>query len=363
MRYFLLIALLVASVPSMAQLTPGMEGSKIMNRFTDYKMRRVPQGVTLPQDVRAKLIDEVRRMERAKFAEGVQDAQPEWKAFGPRSTGGRIKNILVHPDNRDWIYVAAAAGGVWKSEDAGGSWNPIMDDANAIALGSIWFDPTDPSIIYAGTGEQVTNANTYLGAGVMRTTNDGKTWETVGLTHVGSISRIYAHPKNRDLLMVSALNANGGVYKSLDRGVSWEKLYDGNVYDMSINPDDEDDWFLGVQDEGIVYTSNGGQTWQTRMTGLFGTIGRSSVQQSPVNTDVLYCLIELNNLASIARTTNRGQSWEIQYSDPRGCFFSGSCNPASSQGFYDNYISVSPHDEDVCFEGGIDIWRTTNGGT
>lgn len=357
MKYLVLLAVLIGALSASAQLTPEMEGAKIMKRFTSFKYQRMPQGMVLPEDVRAQMIDQLRRIEHSKANPNVQDAQPEWKPFGPRSTGGRIKNLLIHPENNNWVYAASAAGGVWKSENAGGTWKPIMDDANAITLGSIWFDPSDASILYAGTGEQVTNANTYLGSGLMRTTNDGATWEVVGLTNVGSISRVYVHPKNPDLIMVAAMNTNGGVFKSLDKGLTWEKLYNGNVYDMSINPQNENEWFIAAQNIGFLSSSDGGQTWVERMVGLFGTPGRGSIQQSPTNPSVLYCLLELNGLAAIAKSINGGQSWNIQYQDgQQGSFFNG-------QGFYDNYIAVSPHDENVAFAGGIDIWRTTNGGT
>ena len=372
MKWFTTLAVLcLISIGATAQstvefdnaMTSEMEGAdKIRKRFDDFHSRRFGNGAVIAPDHRAKAIDQVKRMERSKIAEYAMEAQPQWTQVGPRSTGGRIKDILIHPENTDIIYIAAAAGGVWKSEDAGLSWSPKMDDGNAIAMGSLCFDPTDPNIIYAGTGEQVTNANTYLGAGLFRSTDAGETWETVGLTTIGSISRVYAHPQNRDLIMVAAMNTNGGVYKSLDRGETWEKLYDGQIYDMTINPSDADEWFISARDDGVQYTSNGGNTWSRRMNGIFGTLGRLSIQQSPVNPDVLYVLAELNNLAQILKSEDRGLTFVTQYNDPNGCFFAGSCNPASSQAFYDNYVYCSPHDADVAFVGGIDIFRTTNGG-
>ena len=352
-----------ATLHTVAQLTPEMEGSKIMRRYTDYNSRRVPEGVVLPNDVRAVAIGAVQRMERSKIFNTVQAEQPEWVVFGPNSTAGRIKSIIVHPTTPDVVYVGAAAGGVWKTEDGGLSWNPLFDDGNAIAMGSLCFEPGNPDVIYAGTGEQVTNSTIFLGAGLFRSEDAGETWTTVGLTHVGSFSRIYSHPKNPDLLMASCMNTNGGVYRSIDRGRTWTRLYAGNVYDMSINPNDENEWFIAAQDEGILYSNDGGESWTPRMRGLIGTVGRISVQQSPIDPNVLHCLAELNNLATIAVSTDRGVTWEPRYNDARGCFFAGACTPGASQGFYDNYATVSPHDVNVAFVGGIDIWRTTNGGT
>lgn len=346
-----------------AQLTPEMEGSKIMRRFTDYNNRRIPNGVVVPDNARSAAIDQLRRMERSKLSEAVMADQPTWTVFGPNSTAGRIKSIIIHPETPEVVYVAAAAGGVWKTTNGGESWRALFDDGNAIAMGSLCFEPGKPQVIYAGTGEQVTNSTIYLGAGLFRSEDGGETWTTVGLTNVGSFSRIYAHPKNPNLLMAACMNTNSGVYRSTDRGQTWERLYTGNVYDMSINPSDENEWFIAVQNDGILYTNDGGRTWTPRMRGLIGTVGRISVQQSPRDPNVLHCLAELNSLATIARSTDRGLTWEARYSDSRGCFFAGACNPSSSQGFYDNYAAVSPHDVNVAFVGGIDIWRTTNGGT
>lgn len=366
--YLVVVAIsMIAALGAHAQIEKGLkpehEDGAIRRRFEDFMDRRQAPGTTIPAGTRSKAVDHVKRMERSKATEMLMAEQPQWLQFGPRSTGGRIKSILIHPENTNIVYIAAAAGGVWKSTDGGTSWTPKMDDANAIAMGSLCFDPVDPNIIYAGTGEQVTNANTYLGAGLMVSTDAGETWSILGLSTVGSFSRIYAHPKNRDLLMASCMNTNAGVYKSLDRGKTWTQVYEGTAYDMSINPNDENEWFIAVPEDGIMYTANGGQTWERRASGLIGTFGRTSVQQSPVDPNVVYALVELNSLATIAKSSNKGLTWTVQYNDTRGCFFAGSCDPGGSQGFYDNYVSVSPVDANVCFVGGIDIWRTTNGGT
>lgn len=359
-----IVTLFLASMksPVQAQLLPEQEGSAILKRFEYFKNQRTPVGSALPDDIRSKAIDHVRIMEQSKLAESVLEVQPEWNLIGPLSTGGRVKSIIVHPTNPNTVFIGAAAGGVWRTDNGGGSWTPLMDDANAISLGSLSFDPTDPDIIYAGTGEQVTGGNSYLGSGLLRSTDAGATWKVVGLTSVGSFSRIYAHPKNTEYLMAACMNTNAGVYKSLDRGETWTKMYSGPVYDMTINPSNENEWFIAVPTEGILYTQDGGQSWSKRMNGIGGSVGRTSVQQSPTDPNRLYALVELDGLAAIFYTTDRGASWTNGYRDPQGCFFSGSCSSASSQGFYDNYVAVSPYDPLVAFAAGIDIWRTTNGG-
>ncbi|NQW30457.1 MAG: hypothetical protein HQ472_08090 [Ignavibacteria bacterium] len=357
------VCTLVCCTSLIAQLTPEMEHESIQKRFDDFNSRRTPKGVVLEPNVRSKAIDAVRRMENRKTAESVLAEAPTWTLVGPKSTAGRVKAILFHPTLPGVVYIATAAGGIWKSTDLGLNWVPKSDFANAISHGALCFDPTDPSIIYAGTGEQVQNANTYLGAGLLRSTDDGETWDVLELTQVGSFSRIYAHPKNRDLLMASCMNSNGGVYKSLDRGATWTQMRAGQMYDMTINPEDVDEWFVSEPGTGIWRTSDGGATWANTINGIVGTLGRISVQQSATNPNVLYALASVNNLAVIYKSVNHGALWTPTFNDATGgCFFAGSCDASGSQAFYDNYVTVSPTDENVCFVAGIDIWRTTNGG-
>ncbi len=334
---------------------------RIRKRFEDATSRRIDAHGTIRHGARAEAISRLKKQQ--KYIETPLAEQPQWTSLGPRSTGGRVKSILIHPTDPNILYIGAAAGGVWKSTNAGGTWIPIMDDANGIATGSLCFHPENPDIIYVGTGEQVQNANTYLGAGLLRSTDAGVTWSTVGLTDVGSFSRVYVHPANPSIIMVSCMNTNGGVYRSEDGGSTWSRKLSGQVYDMSINPSNPNEWFVSLPDSGIYYTQDAGATWQQRINGISGSIGRISIQQSSMNEDVLFALIELDNLAHIYRSNNKGQVWTRQYVDGQGCFFSGSCSPSGSQGFYDNYIYISPHNDQVVFAGGIDIWRTTNGGS
>ena len=338
------------------------ESESIKKRFEWFDLVRTPPGKVLDDDARWRAIDHMRRMEKSKLGESVQEAQPQWMPSGPYTTGGRVKSILPHPTKKNTIYIGTASGGVWVTDDAGLTWKPIMDDANAIAFGSLCFDPSNTDVIYAGTGEQVSGSNTLLGCGLLRSEDAGATWQIVGLTQVGSFSRIYCHPKNPNLLMASCMNGNAGVYRSLDRGVSWTKLASGNVYDMTINPTDENEWFITVDEYGVMYSDDMGDSWRPKNTGIIGTVGRFSITQSPTNPDRLYVLAQLNGLASIFHTTDRGETWTAGYEDSRGCFFDGSCTPPG-QGSYDNYITISPTNPDVCFAGGIDIWKTTNGGT
>lgn len=334
----------------------------LIRRFEDLRVRRMPRNGIIEANVRSSAIDQIRRSKSKVNSPEVLVEQPQWTLFGPPSTAGRVKSIVCHPTIPGLVFVGAASGGVWKSTNRGDDWRPVMDDANAIAMGTLCFDPENPSILYAGTGEQVRGATTYLGAGILRSTDLGNTWHVLGLSTVGSFSRVLINPGSPSTIMASAMNASEGVWKSSDKGLTWNRIYKGQVFDMSMNPNDPLEWFIAVEDSGIMSTSDGGTTWARRMNGLLGNVGRASVQHAPSAPSTLYALIELSGQAVIARSTNSGALWTRTFQDPTACFFSGSCEVEQSQGFYDNVIAVSPKNSNHVIAGGIDLWVSTTGG-
>lgn len=328
-------------------------------RFRWFRNVRVPEGVVVDEAVRARAIATERRMQRSKVDAGVQEVQPVWTFSGPASVAGRIKTILTHPSDPDALWVGAAGGGVWYSSNGGSSWVPRMDDENAIAMGSLAMDPADARVIYAGTGEQVTNANIFLGAGLLRSADAGISWTTVGLGDVGAFSRVVCTSSTR--IVCAAMNANGGVYESTDRGTTWTRRLDAQVYDLDVCASDSNEWWAAIPDSGIMYTNDAGRTWQRRMQGVGGRIGRASIRQSTRDPRVLYMLAEVDDLASIWKTTDRGITWTKRFQGD-ACFFAGTCRTEDSQGFYDNVLCISHASDDVVFAGGIDLWRTDDGG-
>jgi len=358
------LALLVAVLAGMFAVTAQEhreDGSHIRARYEDFLKRREPKVRTLANDVRSKAITELSKTQ-SKLRETNQAEQPQWTQKGPLQIGGRIKNIVVDPTNNSNIYIAAAAGGVWKSTDAGESWNPMMDFTNAIAMGALCMDPEDPKVLYAGTGEQVRGGSIYLGAGLMKSTDAGQTWSVAGLTSVGSFSRVFMHPKQPTLMMASAMNADAGVWKSTDKGLTWTRVLKGQAYDMSMDPTDPQRWVVALPEDGLLVTTDGGTTWKPQMSGLNGTIGRSSVMIAPSNPMYIYALVELDGLATIVRSTDGGKNYAVLYRDAQGCFFAGDCSPSSSQAFYDNLLTVNPTNANHVIAGGIDLWMTNNGG-
>lgn len=335
--------------------------AKILERMDfEYQQRAFPNNY-IPQDGRTKAIEEMQMiMHRKKKSPAyIQATTPEWECVGPFNVGGRIKSIAVHPVDPDIVYIAAAAGGIWKSVNAGIDWTPIFDFENAITFGALAIDPNNPDVIYAGTGEAVIGGgNIYFGSGLYKSTDAGETWALSGLTDVSAFSKIHVHPLNSNLVVAGAVLSKNGFYVSNDAGQTWERKLEENVTDVTINPQDPREYLLGINGKGIYYTGDQGDNWNVRNSGIPGSVRRVSVQMAPSNPDICYCLLEGNsNLGTIYKSTNRGGSWSV--SRPANQDFFGTNN----QGFYDNYIMINPENPDHVIAGGIDLWRTANGGS
>lgn len=302
------------------------------------------------------------RSSTPKAWDAAQSEHPQWTVVGPLTTAGRIRCVVVHPTDPSIVYIGAAAGGVWKSTDSGAQWTATMDDANGIAMGALAMDPRNPNVILAGTGEPVRRINSsFLGCGLLRSTNAGASWQPAGLGTVGAFSRIIIHPSQPQRIMAAGMNTNAGVWRSNNDGTTWQRIFDGQIYDMCTNPSNADEYFITLPDSGIFFTANGGSTWERRMSGIDGAIGRTSIHQAPSSPNIVYALVERNARGSIWKSTDKGLTWRALYEATSACFFTGTCREDESQGFYDNYITVHPTNPNVVLAGGIDIWRCSDG--
>lgn len=330
-----------------------------------YEMRNFPSG-RIPQNARAKALDYVENAMMAtarKNAPHVMAAQPAWRAIGPFNVGGRVRSVVVHPTNPAKVWIGTAAGGAWQTENSGATWKPIFDNQNASAFGSLAVDPNDPDVLWAATGEIEASVDAYLGNGVYKSVDGGETWEHIGLAHIGAFSKIHVHPLNSNFVVAGAVKNGAGFYKTTDGGKTWKKTFDGPVSDVSINPQSENDVFIGVTGEGVYYSGDGGETFDFLPNGFPQyNVGRVSVQAAKSNANIVYCLIaryeytsetDRTEYADIYQSTNRGQQWNKVYSGTPSFF--------NNQGFYNHYIEVHPTNPSIAFAGGIDIFRTLDG--
>ena len=149
-----------------------------------------------------------------------------WEFAGPLNIGGRLTDVEMHPSDMETIYAAAAAGGIFKSVNTGETWTPIFDDALSLSVGDIAIAPSDPQVIYAGTGEANCGggSQTYDGVGIYKSTDGGSNWIHCGLESSRNIGRMVIHPQNADIVYVAAMgnlfsnNPERGIYKTMDGG-------------------------------------------------------------------------------------------------------------------------------------------------
>ena len=319
-----------------------------------------------------------------------------WTAMGPGNIGGRTRAILIHPITPATMWASGTAGGIWKTNDGGTTWTPKADLLVNIAVNSMMLDPRNPDILYAGTGEGFFNGDAVRGAGILKSLDGGETWVQLASTATpdffyvqkivmsrGSSQRIYAATRT-------------GVFRSVDGGGTWTKVLDGTTVNGCMDLAIQTDRALamvfascGTFTQGAIYraldTSSASQSW----TSVFSppNMGRTTLALAPSNQNILYAMaasIETGNfthgLLGVFRSTASGASgsWTTRVSNTSPVKLNtlllsnpvygalGECGFGASQfinqGWYDNIIAVDPVDPNIVWAGGIDLFRSNDGG-
>ena len=301
-----------------------------------------------------------------------------FRNIGPAFMSGRIADVAFHPQNRNIWYVAVGSGGVWKTENAGTTWQPVFDGQKSFSIGCVTVDPNNPHRVWVGTGENVGGRHVGFGDGIYLSEDDGKTWKNRGLKKSEHISKIIVHPENSDILYVAVQgplwNKGGerGFYKSTDGGKTWKKTLGDEewtgVTDIDIDPKNPDriyaaTWerhrtvasYMGGGFKTAIYRSeDGGETWKKIMKGIEpGKKGKIGLAVSPIKPDVVYAAVELvRKKGGIYKSTNRGETW-VKQSDA----VAGATGPHYYQELY-----ASPHEFDKIFLANVRMIVSDNGG-
>lgn len=282
-----------------------------------------------------------------------------FRAIGPALNSGRIADIRIHPIDESIMYVGVASGGVWKTTNAGTTWEPIFDHEGSYSIGAVAIDPSAPDIVWVGTGENVGGRHVAYGDGIYKSTNGGRTWSNMGLPESEHISKIVVHPTDSDIVWVAAqgpLWTSGGergLYKTTDGGATWRKvLGEGEwtgVTDVVMDPRTPDRLYAATWDRhrtvaaymgggpgsGVWKSEDGGETWTRLQSGLpGGPLGKIGLAISPQRPDIVYAAIEtVRTDGGIWMSEDRGESWRMM-SDA----VSGGTGPHYYQELY-----ASPH--------------------
>ena len=290
--------------------------------------------------------------------------------IGPALMSGRINDVEVHPTNSRILYAGAAGGGVWKSTDAGLTFNPIFEDY-CQSIGTIALDPNDPdNTIYVGTGETWTRNSVSVGDGLFKSVDGGANWNKIGFENSERISNIVVNPNNSNEIYVGVLgalwsdNEERGVFKSSDGGETWDKLLyidaKTGCADLAMDPGNPDVLYAsmwefrrtawsfesGGKNSALYKSTDGGKTWNKIHNGFpEGSLGRLAIAIAPSNTQVLYTVIEAeeDERKGLYRSDDAGASWEQLNND-----FGITVRP-----FYFSRINVDPRDENVVVKAGL----------
>lgn len=285
----------------------------------------------------------------------------KFRSIGPAFTSGRIADFAVNPNNHSEYYVATASGGLWKTINNGTTWQALADTVQAYAMGVVVLDPTNPNVVWLGTGENNHQRALGYGCGVYKSTDGGQSWTLKGLKDSRQIGGIVIDPKNPNVVYVAAEGSvwgpggDRGLYKTTDGGKTWNKVLNisenTGVNNIVMDPRDSNVLYatseqrrrhiftkIGGGPESAVYKSaDAGATWDKIQNGLPASDkGGMGIAISLVNPDVLYLIIEAAEGSGFYRSTNRGASWE-KMSDH------------SSQGQYYNEIYCDPKDVDKVY--------------
>jgi len=272
------------------------------------------------------------------------------RSIGPATTGGRIHDVEAVPGDPSTIWVATASGGLWKSTNRGQQWTNVFDTMAVSTFGDVALAPSNPNVVYAGTGEQNNRQSTSYGNGVYRSDDGGATWRHLGLAETRHIGRVIVHPSNPDVAWVGALgnlwasSEDRGVYRTKDGGRTWQKvLYvDQNTgaVDLAIDPTrpevlyaamyqrERRTWGVngGGPGSGIYKTTDGGDSWSEVVGGLpTGDKGRIGIAVAPSNPRVVMALVETadRETQGTYRSEDAGASWtRVSAMDGRPMYYS-----------------------------------------
>ena len=299
----------------------------------------------------------------------------KFRSIGPALTSGRIADVAVDPTNKKIWYVASAAGGVWKSMNAGLSFTPVFDGEGSYSTGAITIDPRNPNVIWVGSGENNAQRVVAYGDGVYKSIDGGRSWKNVGLKESEHIGRIIIDPRNSDVVYVAAqgpLWSKGGergLYKTTDGGATWTRVLNVDdwtgVNDVQLDPRNPDvliatTWqrqrrtccfVAGGPGSGVHRSTDGGKTWTKSQTGFpSGDLGRIGLTISPANPSVVYAIAEAaQGRGGFFRSRDGGVSWEKMGSYQTG-------------GNYYNEIFADPHDVDRVYAVDVILQVTEDGG-
>ncbi len=290
-----------------------------------------------------------------------------WESRGPSNVGGRSRGIVIDPDDataNTW-YIAAVGGGVWKTTDAGNTWNELTSSKGSLSASYLTMAPSNHNVIYLGTGEGFGNLDGLGGQGIWKSTDRGVTWNQLSRTaknDFGIINRIIVDPNNENILLACTSISNDNrvsqdkpaIWKSTDGGNTWTNKYsnDNRIHQIICNPSDFNIQFAAITNYGIIKSIDAGEHWALVSADKING-GRIEMAVAPSDPTRLYASAvppysDPPSKSELFISSDSGTSWTK---------LNVSKDLLSGQGWYDNAIIVNPYDKDVVYVAGVNIYK------
>lgn len=313
----------------------------------------------------------------------------EWREIGPTIMGGRVSDLAVVESDPSVFFVGTATAGIWKTENAGVTFQPVFDGEVTASVGDVTVAPSNPNVVWVGTGEPQNRQSSPWGNGVYRSTDAGQSWTHLGLENTHHISRIQVHPRNPDVAYVAAMghlwgsNAERGVYRTMDGGQTWDQVLFVDAHtgaiDLAMDPNDPQTLFAamyqrqrkawgyngGGPGSGIYRSTDGGHSWVELTEGLpEGDKGRIGLDIYRGDGNLICALVEADARGpgqgfggrseddvenGVYCSTDRGDTWEHR-------------STTNNRPMYYSQIRIDPNDPERMYLGGSDLFRTSDGG-
>ena len=301
-------------------------------------------------------------------------AQLKFRYIGP--AGNRTSAVAGVAGDPLVYYAGAASGGIFKTTDGGARWSPVFDDQPVASIGALAVAPSDPNVVWAGTGEAFIRSNVSIGNGIYKSTDAGKTWTHMGLDRTGRIARIVIDPRNPDIVLAAAMGhgygpqRDRGVFRTTDGGRTWQHVLfaDENTgaSDIAMDPKNPRILFAGMwtleihtwgrssggPGSGLYVSRDGGVTWQ-KLTGHglpAGPVGKTAVAIAPSNPNRVYALIETADGVSFdGKPAERGELWRSDDGGANWKVVSHDRSLAGRTHYYSRHVVAPDNDNEVYF--------------